>query len=117
MIAMIGPTSAFSIRRKAGGPDFRNNVCHQAGGTSVAMNPAIRKPPSTSFQSIIQSIMKACAIAVHFASCASCVLVLLLVMRAMMTAAAFARSLRMLPGFIPHGFRHDEFKEERRRKR
>src|SRR6266496_5099476 len=66
IIAMIGPTSAFSIKRTTGGPLFRNKASHQPCGISVARNPAIKNPPKISFQSIDQSVTNACATPVHF---------------------------------------------------
>src|SRR5439155_4848505 len=69
IMAMIGPTSAFSINRPTGDPVCRNNPSHQSCGTSVAKNPAIKKPPRISFQSIDQSVTKACATPAHLCSC------------------------------------------------
>src|SRR5437773_10999590 len=66
IMAMIGPTSAFSIKRTTGGPLCRNKASHQTCGISVAKNPAIKNPPRMSFQSIDQSITKARATRVHF---------------------------------------------------
>src|SRR5438477_3323044 len=66
IMAMIGPTSAFSINRPTGDPVCKNNPFHQSCGTSVAKNPAIKKPPRISFQSIDQSVTNACATRVHF---------------------------------------------------
>src|SRR2546430_11891165 len=66
IMAMIGPTSAFSINRPTGDPVCRNNASHQSCGTSVAKNPAIKNPPRISFQSIDQSVTNACATPVHF---------------------------------------------------
>src|ERR1700745_1543328 len=71
IMAMIGPTSAFSINRTTGGPVCRNNPSHQLCGTSVAKNPAIKKPPRISFHSIDQSLTKECATRVHFPSSCS----------------------------------------------
>src|SRR6266480_4374252 len=65
-IAMIGPTSAFSIKRTTVGPLCRNKASHQPCGISVAKNPAIKNPPRISFQSIDQSVTNACATRVHF---------------------------------------------------
>src|SRR5205823_14841511 len=59
-IAMIGPTSAFSIRRTTGGPLCRNKASHQPCGISVARNPAIKHAPKISFQSMDQSVTNAC---------------------------------------------------------
>src|SRR5438067_12852594 len=72
IIAMIGPTSAFSIKRTTGDPVCRNNPSHQSGGTSAAKNPAIKKPPKISFQSIDQSMTNAYANRLHFFSSCSC---------------------------------------------
>src|SRR5437763_17217902 len=66
IIAMRGPTSAFSIKRLAEGPLLRNNASHQPCGINVARNPAIKNPPRISFQSIDQSATNACATRVHF---------------------------------------------------
>src|SRR5205814_84664 len=66
IMAMTGPTSAFSIKRTTGGPLFRNKASHQPCGISVARNPAIKNPPKISFQSIDQSVTNACATPVHF---------------------------------------------------
>src|SRR5438094_4658174 len=66
IIAMIGPTTAFSIRRTTGGPLCRNKASHQPCGISVARNPAIKNPPKISFQSMDQSVTNACATPVHF---------------------------------------------------
>src|SRR5205814_10674984 len=71
IMAMIGPTSPFSISRTKGSPVCRNNPSHQSCGTSAAKNPAIKKPPRISFQSIDQSLTKACATRVHFLSSCS----------------------------------------------
>src|SRR5437763_6584120 len=71
IMAMIGPTSPFSISRTKGGPVCRNNPSHQSCGTSDAKKPAIKKPPRISFQSIDQSLTKACATRDHFLSSCS----------------------------------------------
>src|SRR5439155_6718629 len=66
IMAIMGPTSAFSIERTTAGPLLRNNASHQSCGTSVAKKPAMTNPPRISFQSIDQSATKACATPVHF---------------------------------------------------
>src|SRR5262245_27560473 len=55
--ATIGPTSTFSISRGTAGQSVTNSVLKKLIG-SRAMNPAIRKPPPISFQSISQSPRK-----------------------------------------------------------
>src|ERR1700737_3199171 len=65
-MAMIGPTAAFSMSRSQSLPVSMNKAFHQLTGTRAERNPAMRKPPKISFQSIDQSIQKALATRVHF---------------------------------------------------
>src|SRR6266404_8273795 len=65
-IAMIGPTAAFSIKRKIGLPVSMKSDFHQSCGTNAAKNPAIKNPASSSFQSINQSAQNAFPSCVHF---------------------------------------------------
>src|SRR5215471_20217504 len=57
----IGPTAAFSIKRNQFGPVSTKRARHQLVGTTAAKNPATRKPATSSFQIIRQSITKALA--------------------------------------------------------
>src|SRR5919204_3570415 len=58
--ATSGPTTTFSASRSGAGASVTNNPLKKLIGSS-AMNPAIRKPPQISFQSISQSPLKLCA--------------------------------------------------------
>src|SRR5438105_1406569 len=66
IIAMMGPTSAFSIKRITAGPLGRKSASHHPCGINAASIPATKNPPRISFQSINQSITNALATLVHF---------------------------------------------------
>src|SRR5665213_2411525 len=54
--AISGPTTALPISCTPWGAPLRNRAFHVSFGTNAASTPAIKKPPSRSFQSIEKSI-------------------------------------------------------------
>src|SRR5665213_2778626 len=65
--AISGPTTALPISCTPWGAPLRNRAFHVSFGTNAASTPAIKKPPSRSFQSIEKSIAKFCAMATRVA--------------------------------------------------
>src|SRR5438094_8457945 len=62
--ATIGPSTTFSSSRGTLDESVRKSPLKKLSGSS-AMQPAIRKPPMISFQSISQSLRKLCATSDH----------------------------------------------------
>src|SRR2546430_662401 len=65
--ATIGPSTTFSSNLGALDESVMNNPLKKLIGSN-AMKPAIRKPPTISFQSISQSARKLCATSDHACS-------------------------------------------------